>query len=136
MKTALSVGSLAFIIGLALSPAAWSQATPPAPQESNGIPYLSGGVGDGERQQLEAVSKDYNLKLILAERSGSYIAQVDVNIVDAKGSTVLEAQSVGPFFLAKLPPGNYRVTATYGGKVLRQRIAVPSRGLQTREFYW
>lgn len=131
MHNNLTIGAL--VLGSILSLGVLAQ---PVQHDANGIPYVSGGVGDGERQQIEAMSKDYNLKLILAERSGSYIAQVDVSIMDAKGNTVLEAQSVGPFFLAKLTPGNYRVAATYGGKVLRQRIAVPSRGQQTREFYW
>lgn len=135
MRSTITASALLLACALLQLPAHAQQGGPVA-QDYNGTPYISGGVGDTERQQLDQVSKDYNLKLILAERSGSYLAQVDVTILDAKGAKVLEAPSVGPFLLVKLPPGNYRVSATYEGKTLNQRIAVPSRGQQTREFYW
>ena len=37
------------------------------------VPYLSGGIGVDERQQLLDKEKDYDLKIITAEASGDYV---------------------------------------------------------------
>ena len=50
-----------------------------------GIRYLSGGVGDSERTELDAMSHQYNLRLLFAmQGSGEYLSAVRVNILDAR----------------------------------------------------
>ncbi|MGH7961052.1 MAG: carboxypeptidase regulatory-like domain-containing protein [Candidatus Binatia bacterium] len=75
------------------------------------IAYTSGGVGLDEREALEAMSEDYNLKLIFALTTGHYLNGVEVRITDNGGRTVLEATSQGPWFFVRLPAGTYRVSA-------------------------
>lgn len=101
------------------------------------VPYVSGGFGLGSRQELDAASADYSLKLVFAEKgTGAYLSDVRVAIVDRKGAPVLEAISEGPWFLAKLKPGRYRVTVESGGASQVRHVNIPRKGRAERYFYW
>ena len=108
----------------------------PIVHEAGGLTYASGGVGEESRQQLGAHASEFNLKLVFAMASGTYLSTVRVAITDAKGKTLLEATSDGPWFLAKLPMGNYRVVASYAGKAIERSVAVDSTALRTVDFRW
>ncbi|MEI2781121.1 MAG: carboxypeptidase regulatory-like domain-containing protein [Candidatus Competibacter sp.] len=86
--------------------------SPPSPRihSDRGIRYVSGGVGEGERAELDALSNQFNLRLLFAmQGSGEYLSAVRVTILDARGGTVLTAESKGPWFFAQLAPGEYTV---------------------------
>ena len=102
--------------------------------QAGGLPYVSGGVGEESLQQLKDHVSEFNLKLVFAMTSGSYLSDVRVAIADAKGKTLLEATSDGPWFLAKLPGGRYRVVASYAGKAIERSIAVDAKALKTVDF--
>jgi hypothetical protein len=86
-----------------------------------GIRYVSGGVGEGERAELDALSNQFNLRLLFAmQGSGEYLSAVRVNIRDARGETVLTAESKGPWFFAQLAPGDYTVEASVPGQAQQQ----------------
>ena len=57
------------------------------------------------------VREQYTLRLLFADSSGSYLADIAVTVADRAGNTLLEAISDGPYLWARLPPGSYRVTA-------------------------
>jgi len=116
----------------------WAQEPVEAPEavSAEGSPHLSGGVGKDERAQLEAAAKDYNLKLVFAQSSGAFVADVQVTITDATGSTVVNATSNGPLFFAKLPAGDYRVEATYAGIAKNSSVKVPGSGQGVLDFRW
>ena len=105
-------------------------------RQAGGLPYVSGGVGEESLQQLKDHVSEFNLKLVFAMTSGSYLSDVRVAIADAKGKTLLEATSDGPWFLAKLPGGRYRVVASYAGKAIERSIAVDAKALKTVDFRW
>ena len=109
-----------------------------APMVKNyeGICYISGGVGIDARQGLQAVAKDYNLKMVFAAQTGNYLADTHVVIKDMQGKTVLNAVSGGPWFYAKLPAGQYTIIATTAGKSEKQKVAINSAGHSVRYFYW
>jgi hypothetical protein len=48
------------------------------------VSYISGGVGADARQELLAKERDYNLKIIAADKSGDYLADVQVVIESVK----------------------------------------------------
>lgn len=99
------------------------------------VPYVSGGVGEDD--PVLATKRDYNLYLVFAGKGeGEYLADVKVAIQDAKGNPVVEAESPGPMFFAKVPPGKYKVTATYNGKPVTQTAQVQARGNKDVHFYW
>ena len=99
-----------------------------------GPPVRTGGVGEEERRALEADPR-YNLKVVTADRAGQYIADVDIAVVDERGSRVVTERMAGPWLLAELPPGRYRVVAVYGGAT-QAREGVIGRGRQEVVMHW
>jgi hypothetical protein len=105
-------------------------------QQNGPVSYVSGGVADDGLDQLKAMSKDFNLKMVFALKSGAFLSDVDVAIIDARGNPVLATTTEGPWLLAKLPAGNYQVIASEAGNSIRQKIAVGSGKLSTLDFRW
>jgi hypothetical protein len=101
-----------------------------------GIPYVSGGFGVDERENLRAMSKSDNLELSFALQNKDYLGGAAIAIKDRNGKEILGAISDGPLFFAKLPEGIYTVDATAMGKTLEQTIHVPSKGQAQLYFAW
>jgi hypothetical protein len=101
-----------------------------------GVNYTSGGVGIDSQERLNARAREFNLKLIFTLNEGNYIADVNVILTDSKGSKVVEHVADGPFFMARLPAGQYNVAATYGGKTVTRKVSVGGSGLRTEYFRW
>ena len=82
---------------------------------SDGIRYISGGVGNTDQESLQAQRKEYSFWLTTATRqSGNYLTGVVVRIADLRTKkVVLEHTMDGPWLYASLPPGHYQVTASY-----------------------
>jgi len=105
-------------------------------QNTGNVTYVSGGVGLESLDQLSSISRDFNLKLVFALNSGAYLSGVQVAIVDRKGQTVVDTTSDGPWFMAKLPAGNYQVIATVAGKAEKRQVSVGTSGLKTVNLRW
>ena len=117
--------------------------SPPSPRihSDRGVRYVSGGVGEGERAELDALSNQFNLRLLFAmQGSGEYLSEIRVNIVDAGGGTVLSAESKGPWFFAQLAPGDYTVEASAPGQAQqqpqRQTAHIERSGQSRLDFRW
>ncbi len=100
------------------------------------VPYISGGTGADEREELLAKEKEFNLKIIAAEKSGDYLAGVKVVIESARKEQVLDTTMEGPVLLAKLAPGTYTIRATSGGQTLTRTVTIPAQGLRQVDFRW
>lgn len=131
------------IISVSLLLSSWSAsviadyaATQAMEKSYQGVRYLSGGIGDEERNEVLAREKDFNLKLLFAEKAGAYVADVHVVVLNAKGQVVVEELSGGPFFLTALPAGNYRVKVTAKEKTQQATLLVPGKGRRTMTFFW
>ena len=99
------------------------------PNEETGVRYLCGGSGQEEAEQMRQRAQEYGLMLTFAARTGNYLANVHVDIVDAKGSTVLSTTCDAPMMLVNLPrAGTYRVRAETGGYTLSRTARVNSAG--------
>lgn len=97
------------------------------PQEhnQNGVAYLCGGVGQEEASYMKQEAKNYDLMLTFATRTGSYLADVDVDIKNAKGDSVLQANCDAPIMLIDLPrSGTYRIHAETSGYSLNRTARV------------
>jgi hypothetical protein len=105
-------------------------------QTAGGVSYVSGGVGSASIDRLSSLAKDFNLKLVFALKSGDYVSGVKVTIADAAGKTLLDTTSEGPWFLTKLPAGNYQIVATLAGNAEKRTIAVGAEKLKTIDFRW
>jgi hypothetical protein len=105
-------------------------------QTSGGVTYVSGGVGKESIDRLSSLARDFNLKLVFAMKSGAYVSGVRVAIADAAGKMLLDTTSEGPWFLAKLPAGNYQVVANFEGTALKKQVAIGAARLRTVDFRW
>ncbi len=91
---------------------------------------MSTGAGSNTRIDYPG----YSLKLIFAERDGPYVAGIDVTIFDGNGKKVVDAFSAGPWFLADLAPGTYRVVAKRKGGAETAAAVTISPDRQKRVF--
>ena len=105
-------------------------------QTVGGVSYVSGGVGTESIDRLNSLAGGFNLKLVFAGKSGAYLTDVRVAIADTKGRTLVDTTSQGPWLLAKLPAGDYRIVATFDGKAVRQQISVGTEKIRTLDFRW
>jgi len=101
----------------------------------NGVSFVTGGVSKGERAEMEGVSGNYNLKVVLASDEGAYLARLPVWIQDAQGKQVLEVETNGPWLYAKLPDGRYTVKSMHGG-VEKMRTVRVDEGLEVVMLNW
>jgi hypothetical protein len=80
-----------------------------------GIAFLSGGVGQHEREILKEMGKGYSLKLIFSNRKGEYLTNVMVTVFDHKDEKILFTVSFGPWLFIDLPAGMYNLEASFQG---------------------
>ena len=101
------------------------------------VPYVTGGIGDEERELLQSRAGNYNLQLLFAVKvSGEYLASVRVSITTADGRPVLAAEGAGPWFHAQLPTGRYQVAVETGGIRQTRWIAIDGGKPTKAYFYW
>ena len=127
--------SLAFALSISSASALAADEAPQIRQDGN-VAYVSGGVSEEDRAALEPMVRDFNLKLVFALRNGEYLSDTAVMVTSARGQPVLEAKSNGPWFFAKLPSGQYTVTATANGQAQRKSVSVGNRGMKTLDYRW
>ena len=135
-KIGLIVLSLFVLSNGAVSFSAETPAPPLMVKDYEGIPYVSGGIGLDEREAMSAIASEYNLKIVFALKEGNYLADASVLIINAQGRTVLDAVSDGPWFYAKLPAGEYAVTATMMKKANTEKVQIKPAGQSVLRFYW
>ncbi len=126
----------AWIPGASAAPIASNTRDDAVVKTAGGVSYVSGGVGTDSLDRLNSLAGDFNLKLVFAMNSGSYVSAVGVVIADAAGKTLLNATSDGPWFLTRLPAGNYQVVATFAGTSVKRQVAVGAVKLRTVDFRW
>jgi len=82
------------------------------PQTFNyrGTPLLTGGMSETDRQIIRDEAAPYNLWLAFVEEdTGKYVSGVKVSVVNQDDDAVVDTVADGPWLLAQLPPGQYRV---------------------------
>jgi hypothetical protein len=106
-------------------------------QSSDGIRYASGGIGEGERDELTLMLPDYNLKLVAAaQKTGAFLADVKLLALDARGAKVLETTLEGPWFVGRFPPGRYELQLAFGGATQKRMVTIPAQGRRVEHVYW
>ena len=124
------------LIGLLMLSTGSATGAPPG-STTNQIIHVSIGIGDDDPIEIEMMRRLHNLQLVFALKgSGSYLAEVKVDIRNAAGEKVLTALSPGPLFFATLRPGAYRIDAEFRGKVLSRTASVTQGGRRDLYFYW
>ncbi|WP_296809944.1 carboxypeptidase-like regulatory domain-containing protein [Thiocapsa sp.] len=106
-------------------------------QSTLGVPHISGGIGASEREAMEQVKAQYNLRLLFAVAgSGAYLSNIRVQIQDAAGPTLLGTVTVGPWLYANLAPGDYVLTVEHAGQTQTRNVTLPATGAVAESFYW
>ncbi|MGE5465581.1 MAG: carboxypeptidase regulatory-like domain-containing protein [Methanocella sp.] len=123
-----------WIYGLSM-PLALALAGAAMAASSGSAHVLSGGVGQGAREQLAEQAHGYGLKLVFTSEKGAYLADVPVQVTDAKGNVVVDAVSQGPWMFVDLPRGSYTVKASYDGKSESRKVTV-GNSQKTVQFRW
>lgn len=107
-------------------------------KEANGIKYVTGGVGEQSRMQMDAIKGDFNLQVTSAASSGEFMGVTGIAITDTKGNVLVQTR-VEPLFYAALPPGKYIVAAHVGDAGKQQTIVVDKKKpnvVKTVHFGW
>ncbi len=107
------------------------------PRTEGGVTFVSGGIGQEGLDAVNAVKSGYNLRLLFAiQGTGTYLADVKVKLLDQKGNTLLDTDSEGPYFLAKVSPGRYKVIVENKGRAITKSAEVSAKGAVSLSFYW
>lgn len=114
---------------LLLAPVASANAAVTEGRTADGHRYIAGGIGTEEVDALRQQAPAYSLQLITAARTGAYLANTHVRIVNAGDSLVLDTTIDAPWLLVDLPAGRYTVRATHaaGGTVERRLTIAPGK---------
>lgn len=130
-----ALASAAFVLAACLASSAVLAA--PTPHSDNGITWINGGVGQEEQDAMKAARADYNLLLTFAtNQSGAYRSDVQVDIMDAKGTSLVSVPNRGPMFYAKLPAGTYHVSMSAEGKTFKRTVKVGGSGQKEMTLHW
>ena len=97
----------------------------PVHETKGDVVLLHGGIGMDDRAAMEAKASEHNLKLTFARKgSGAYLSDVKVVVKNKQGVVLVDTVASGPWLLAKLPAGDYTVSATERDDTLTQNIAI------------
>lgn len=131
-RSVMATLGVAVLIGAALPASAAAQT--PAVQRQGDVAYVTGGVGLDERAQLLEIAnrEGMNLRLEFAEPAGAFVSAVAVTITDASGNVRLQVTTDGPWLLARLPAGEYRIRAELRGASREGTIQVTESGAPAR----
>ena len=135
MKTLLKIilsAHLALISSLSL-------AQIPETHYSQGISYITGGVGEGETVAILAEAKQWPLLLEMSQIEngrGVWIFGATIKILNLSKQTIFNAQADGPYMLVNLVPGDYAIEATYEGVMQKKTLSVKADSSQKISLFW
>ncbi|MBU3626535.1 carboxypeptidase regulatory-like domain-containing protein [Polynucleobacter sp. JS-Safj-400b-B2] len=117
----------------------WALAQIPETQYSQGISYVTGGVGEGETVAILAQAKQWPLLLEMSQIEngrGVWIFGASIKITNSKKQAIFEAQADGPYMLINLVPGDYAIEATYQGVVQKRALSISADSPQKISLFW
>ena len=126
----LAVGAVIFSVG---------HAQIPYTQYSQGISYISGGVGEEESQAILAEAKQWPLLLELSQLEngrGVWIFGAKIKILNSQNQVIFDAQADGPYILINLTTGQFQIEASYQGVVQKRSVNVQASASQKLAIFW
>lgn len=135
MKTLLKIILSAHLVLIS----SLSLAQIPETQYSQGISYITGGVGEGETVAILAEAKQWPLLLEMSQIEngrGVWIFGATIKILNLSKQTIFNAQADGPYMLVNLVPGDYVIEATYEGVMQKKTLSVKADSSQKISLFW
>ena len=102
----------------------------------NGIAYENGGWSGETAEVIKGHSGKFPLMLVFAWNEGTYLADVNVQVVNAKGEKVLTLNNLGPLVLLDLPRGDFTINVERNGKSQSRRVNVGANTRTKAVFHW
>lgn len=131
------IRSLIFILCILTTPLIWAQI--PQTQYSQGVSYITGGVGEEESTAILAEAKQWPLLLELSQLEngrGVWIFGSQIKILDSKNVVVFDAKADGPYMLINLTAGDYVIQASYQGVEQKRSISMKVGQSQKISIFW
>jgi hypothetical protein len=135
MKTLIRL--VAFLICILAAPLIWAQI--PQTQYSQGVSYITGGVGEEESSAILAEAKQWPLLLELSQLEngrGIWIFGSQIKILDTKNAVIFDAKADGPYMLVNLTAGDYVIQASYLGVEQKRSISMKAGQSQKISIFW
>ena len=132
-------GNLLSICLVLFSSLSLAQVEIPEAKITQGIEYISGGIGSEESDAMLALGKKWPLVLEFSQdhpQRPLWVADVTVKIMDQKKMVVFEALSEGPIMLLKITAGKYDAEYSFEGKVLKRSLVVEEGKFQKQSVVW
>jgi hypothetical protein len=108
----------------------------PQIERQGAVEYVSGGVGLDESTALKREARRWPLAMRFSGPTSDYLADVHVRIVGPRGAEVLNADSMGPYMLVRVPPGRYTVHASYEDREQTRTVTVSTQPGARADFHW
>lgn len=111
----------------------------PASQKQGDVTFITGGIGQAQADAMKHAASKYPLEVEFLRKEKSkneYLAEVKVEIRDMHGKTILDTTSDGPFLLAELPAGKYKISAERSGITEHRNVDIAANGHRRVVFEW
>ncbi len=128
-----------FLIAACITFGSGAYAQIPSTQYSQGISYITGGVGEEESQAILAEAKQWPLLLELSQLEsgrGVWISGAMIKILNSQNQVVFDAQADGPYILINLTGGQYQIEAAYLGVIQKKTVNIQSSTPQKLVIFW
>lgn len=115
----------------------WAQI--PQTQSSQGISYITGGVGTEESSAILAEAKQWPLLLELSQLEngrGVWIFGSQIKILNTKNTVIFDAKADGPYMLVNLIAGDYVIEASYQGVEQKRALSLKAGPSQKISLFW
>ncbi len=117
----------------------WALSQIPETQHSQGISYITGGVGEGETIAILSEAKQWPLLLEMSQIEngrGVWIFGATVKIISSNKQSIFDAQADGPYMLINLEPGDYVIEAAYQSVVQKRTLSIRPGSPQKIALFW
>jgi hypothetical protein len=102
----------------------------------NGIAFENGGWSIDSADAIKGRAGQFPVMLVFAWAEGSYLSDVNVQVVNGKGDRLLSLNNLGPLVLIDLPKGDYMINVERNGKPQSRRVSVASNTRTKAVFHW
>ena len=102
----------------------------------NGIAYENGGWSIDSADAIKGRAGKFPVMLVFAWTEGSYLSDVNVQVLNGKGHRLLSLSNLGPLVLIDLPKGDYMINVERNGKPQSRRVNVGSNTRTKAVFHW